>query len=141
MPQGGRLDFDSEGLLLLTNDGFLHHHLTHPSTETPKSYHVKVKGVMPKQAQQKLCAGVALEDGTAQAQTVTLLKTNPNNCWLEIAVTEGRNRLLRRLCDAVGHPVLRLIRVGLAGLELGSLEAGAVRPLQRDELDHLLKLV
>ena len=133
----GRLDFDSEGLLLLSNDGALIQRLAHPSGGVRKTYHVKVKERVKATTMEKLLAGVPLEDGPGSALEVRLLKENPNNCWLEIVIGEGRNRIVRRLCEVVGHPVLRLVRVAIGTLQLGELPAGAVRLLTADELREL----
>jgi pseudouridine synthase len=130
----GRLDFDSEGLLLLTNDGDLNYRLTHPSREIPKTYHVKVKGSVNRETQECFLDGVKLEDGLARAVSSKVLKRNPSNCWLEIVVTEGRNRLIRRMCDAIGHPVLRLVRMAIGNLELGGLKPGEYRSLSQQEI-------
>lgn len=129
----GRLDFDSEGLLLMTNDGELIHRLTHPSSEVPKTYHAKVKGMVRPSALSQLKKGVRLDDGPARAVHARRIKDNPNNSWLEIVVTEGRQRMVRRMCEAVGHPVLRLKRVAIGDLHLGKLKVGEYRELTGQE--------
>ncbi len=137
----GRLDFDSEGLLLLTNDGELQHQLTHPSSEVSKIYHVKIKGLIDKKKLTELLEGVSLEDGPARAVSAQIIKQNPHNCWLEIAVTEGRNRIVRRLCEAVGHTVLRLVRVAIGSLAVDGIEPGKYRVLTATEVANLKNLV
>jgi pseudouridine synthase len=135
----GRLDFDSEGLLLLTNDGALAHALTHPSSQVPKRYQVKVVGHVSKRNRSDLANGIVLDDGPARAEHVELLKTSAKSCWLELIVTEGRNRLIRRMCEAIGHPVLRLRRVAVAGVSIKGLGVGRCRPLREGEVLLLQK--
>jgi 23S rRNA pseudouridine2605 synthase len=141
----GRLDRNSEGLVLLTDDGALTQRLTHPRYQHAKEYLVLVRGVPDDQAIRTLCQGVALEDGpTAPAEV-----TRPRNVawgpaprgqsWLRFVLGEGRKRQIRRMCDAVGHPVRRLIRVRIGPIELGDLGVGAHRPLTRAELRRLAK--
>jgi 23S rRNA pseudouridine2605 synthase len=131
----GRLDADSEGLILLTNDGELAHSLTHPRFQVPKSYRARVAGgPVGEQALRALRSGVMLEDGpTARAQVRKLARD-----LLEITIREGRNRQVRRMCEAVGHPVLSLTRVRFGGLELGALPSGAHRILSKAEVGRLL---
>jgi 23S rRNA pseudouridine2605 synthase len=133
----GRLDFDSEGLLLLTNDGPIIHRLTHPSSQTPKVYHVKVKGDVDHKRREDLLAGVVLDDGLAAARAVRVLKKNPHNTWLEIILTEGRNRQVRRMCEAIGNPALRLKRVAIGKIALDNLKVGEWRSLTKSEIKAL----
>ncbi len=130
----GRLDLDSEGLILLTNDGQLAHQLTHPRFEVPKAYRVWVDGgPVEQRVLQALRDGVKLQDGlTAPAQVRALGRQR-----LEIAIREGRNRQVRRMCEAVGHPVTRLCRVRFGPLELGDLAGGTHRPLAESEVQAL----
>ena len=130
----GRLDADSSGLILLTNDGALAQRLTHPSFEVPKTYRVRVGGgPVGEGALAKLSAGVRLEDGmTAPAQVRRLAQG-----VLELTIHEGRNRQVRRMCEAVGHPVLALERVSFGRLKLGELASGASRRLTEAELARL----
>lgn len=130
----GRLDADSTGLLLLTNDGALAHRLTHPSFEVPKTYRVKVAaGPVGRRAVQRLRAGVTLDDGrTAPARVVRVSGT-----VLEITIHEGRKHQVKRMCEAVGHPVVSLQRVKFGPLELGDLAVGQVRRLTDAEVDRL----
>jgi 23S rRNA pseudouridine2605 synthase len=130
----GRLDGDSSGLILLTNDGALAQRLTHPSFEVPKTYRVRVAGgPVGERALAKLRAGVRLEDGmTAPAQVRQL-----NQGELEVTIHEGRNRQVRRMCEAVGHPVVALERIAFGRLKLGELAPGASRRLNDSELARL----
>ncbi len=141
----GRLDFDTEGLLFLTNDGDLAHALMHPSSEAPKVYQVKVEGLPTLETLERLHTGVLLEDGPAQASEVFMInpgkRVSQRNTWLQITVTEGRNRLIRRMMEQVGHPVQRLRRVGFGNLELTeALRPGQWRHLTSDELRKLKNL-
>ena len=138
----GRLDFDTEGLLLLTNDGALSNGLTHPSGDTPKTYQVKVNGTPSLATLENLQVGVLLEDGPAKVKDVFMVhpgkQVSQRNTWLELTVTEGRNRLIRRIMEQVGHPVLRLRRVKFANLELTArLRPGQWRDLKADEVRKL----
>jgi 23S rRNA pseudouridine2605 synthase len=129
----GRLDADSEGLLLLTNDGDLTHRLTHPSFGVDKEYLVEVSGTPSRGAIGRLRDGVELDDGrTAPAKVAQL-----DSRLLRITIHEGRNRQVRRMCEAVGHPVLRLVRTRIGPLRDPTLSPGAWRPLTQDELRAL----
>jgi 23S rRNA pseudouridine2605 synthase len=141
----GRLDFDTEGLLLLTNDGDLASALTHPVGEIPKTYQVKVVGVPSLATLEALQIGVLLEDGPAKVSDVFMIhpgkQVSKRNTWLEMTVTEGRNRLIRRLLEQVGHPVLRLRRIRFAHLELNArLRTGQWRDLRADDVRKLKNL-
>jgi 23S rRNA pseudouridine2605 synthase len=133
----GRLDADSGGLILLTNDGALAHRLTHPRFAVPKTYQVVVAaGPVGERALRSLREGIVLDDGpTAPARVERL-----GPAELRIAISEGRNRQVRRMCEAVGHPVLSLTRVAFGPLELGALAVGAHRRLSEEELRSLRAL-
>jgi 23S rRNA pseudouridine2605 synthase len=137
----GRLDADSSGLILLTNDGALAERLTHPRYEVPRTYRVRVAGgPVGERALRALRGGVQLEDGpTAPAQVRRLLaaRRTGEGEELELTIREGRNRQVRRMCEAVGHPVLALRRVAFGPLRLGSLRPGAHRRLGEEELREL----
>ncbi len=137
----GRLDLDSEGLLLLTNDGELGHRLAHPSYEVPKTYLAEVPGPVGKELLRKLRKGVDLDDGPARVDSVRVVDAAGNRVLLELTVHEGRNRIVRRLLEAVGRPVSRLIRTSMGPVQLGTLKAGRVRHLTRHEVGALHKLV
>jgi len=129
----GRLDFDTEGLLLLTNDGELAHRLTHPSFGVEKEYVAELQGSPSRAALRRLREGIQLDDGvTAQARAALL---EPS--VLRLTIHEGRNRQVRRMCDAIGHPVVRLIRTRIGPLADRSLAPGAWRELTVDELRSL----
>jgi len=137
----GRLDLDSEGLLLLTNDGELGHRLAHPSYEVPKTYLAEVPGPVGKEILRRLRKGVELDDGPARVDAIRVVDAAGNRVLLELTVHEGRNRIVRRLLDAVGRPVSRLIRTSMGPVQLGTLKAGRVRHLTRHEVGALHKLV
>ncbi len=137
----GRLDFDSEGLILLTNDGELANLLLHPSSKVPRTYEVKVKGRPIPRRMQKLRQGMLLDDGPTKPAKARILKsTEAGNTWIEIRLTEGRNRQVRRMCQRIGHPVMKLRRTGLGPLRLGPLKPWTIRPLTKDERDSLEEL-
>ncbi|HEX2294604.1 MAG TPA: pseudouridine synthase [Actinomycetota bacterium] len=136
----GRLDTDSEGLLLITNDGELTHRLTHPRYEVPKTYLAEVKGTAGPKAIKQLIAGVELEDGMTKRARVSLVEATRGGTLLEITITEGRNRQVRRMCDAVGHPVRRLVRTTLGPLQLGRLKPGTFRKLSLEEVRALYRV-
>ncbi len=137
----GRLDYDAEGVLLITNDGELANKLIHPRYQVPKTYHVKVKGVPDEKDINKLRKGVYLREGKTKPAEVRVLGRARENTWVEITVTEGRYRLIKRMCWNVGHPVCRLKRVRFAGLGPGRLKPGEYRHLTPQEVERLKKLV
>ncbi len=131
----GRLDFETEGLLLLTNDGPLTHRLTHPSFGVEKEYMAHVEGEPSRGAMRTLREGVELEDGITEPAKVSLLSPN----LLKLVIHEGRNRQVRRMCEAVGHPVLRLVRSRIAQLRDPELAPGQWRLLSTEEARSLEK--
>ncbi|HSB51161.1 MAG TPA: pseudouridine synthase [Dissulfurispiraceae bacterium] len=134
----GRLDYDSEGLLLLSNDGDFANALLHPSRKVPKTYHVKVKGKISQDSVERLRTGVRLEDGLTMPAELRLLRFSEVNSWLEITIREGRRRQIRRMLEKVGHPVLRLRRIAIDGLTLRGLKPGQLRYLTEDDLRLLM---
>lgn len=130
----GRLDYDSEGLMLLTNDGDLAYKMTHPKFEIDKTYHVLVKGVMNEKTVGYLEAGVTIEGKKTAPAEVKIVEAQPNNTWIDITIHEGRNRQIRKMCEAVGYPVMRLIRTKLGPWELGDLASGKYRTLTSSEI-------
>lgn len=136
----GRLDLTTEGLLLLTNDGELTHRLAHPRHEVEKTYLVRLRGALSAAARRQLVEGVRLEDGLTSPARVEKVRVTGSHTWLEITIREGRNRQVRRMCEAVGYPVSRLKRIRLAFLELGSLPAGKFRFLTNAEVAQLKRL-
>lgn len=129
----GRLDADSEGLLLLTNDSALSVRLTEPTHAVPKTYRVTVRGTPDDAALATLREGVELDDGRTRPAGVTVERSGAR-CVLEFVLTEGRNRQVRRMCAAVGHKVRRLVRVAVGGLTLGDMKPGECRELGEGEL-------
>ncbi len=137
----GRLDADTEGLLLLTNDGELAHRLAHPSYGVAKTYVAEVDGVVRPGTVEQLLTGVQLDDGPVTCDAVTVLASYGERSIVEMVLHEGRNRIVRRTLDSVGHPVRRLTRTALGGVTLGSLRGGETRDLTRAELGALLDSV
>ena len=133
----GRLDYDAEGVLLLTNDGEFSNSLIHPSFAVPKKYLVKVKDVPSEEDLKRLEKGVRLPDGKTLPARARLIRQTKENSWIELTVTEGRYRLVKRMCLEVGHPVAKLKRVEFAGLGLGGLKPGDYRPLTPVEIKRL----
>jgi 23S rRNA pseudouridine2605 synthase len=135
----GRLDYDTSGLLLLTNDGELANRLAHPSYEIDKVYRAWVKGVPAPEQVRKLAAGIMLEDGITAPGQAKLIKTSAagDKALLELTIHEGRNRQVRRMCEAIGHPVLSLERIRLGFLTLEGLKSGEFRPLTSAEVERL----
>lgn len=130
----GRLDWDSEGLLILTNDGEFANQILHPSFEVPKIYEVKVKGKPTEKALEKVRTGMMLEDGPTMPAKVRVVKSGEKHDWLRVTVTEGRNRLVRRMFQRVKFPVQRLRRIGIGPLRLGRLKSGEWRVFSAEEL-------
>lgn len=133
----GRLDFDAEGVLLLTNDGELANLLTHPRYHVPKTYLAKVKGVPSEAKLDKLRRGIYLEDGPTKPAHVEVEEKMKANTWVEITVTEGRNRLIKRMFWRIQHPVLKLVRTKFGALDRDGLRLGEYRELSRKELQQL----
>jgi 23S rRNA pseudouridine2605 synthase len=133
----GRLDYDTEGLLLITNDGDFAQGLIHPSKEIPKTYLAKVKGVIEPEKMEKLRHGIRLEDGMTAPARVKTVRQSENNSWVELTIHEGRKRQVRRMMDAVGHPVIKLKRTSIKGMKLGVLKPGELRPLTKEEISRL----
>jgi 23S rRNA pseudouridine2605 synthase len=137
----GRLDADTEGLLLLTNDGELANRLTHPSYEVPKTYLAEVLGPMERDVGKRLKTGVELEDGVVRFDAFRVVDSTANRLLLEVVLHEGRKHVVRRALAEVGHPVQRLLRTAIGPVHLGSQKPGKVRALTRDELAGLFSLV
>lgn len=135
----GRLDYNTEGLLLLTNDGALAQHLAHPRHHVPKTYLVKVRGWLDDARCKRLKNGVQLDDGMTAPARVAAVRRSGQNCWFELTLHEGRNRQVRRMCEALGLPVVRLKRIAVGELHLGDLKSGACRQLSSEELAGLKK--
>jgi len=134
----GRLDFDSEGLIFMSNDGELANRLMHPRFEIPKTYYVVCNGKLKEEEKKRLEEGVYLHDGMTAPALVSNVKSLPNgNTAFEIQIHEGRNRQVRRMVDAVGHNTLLLRRIRIGNIELGDLPLGSYRPLTETELQQL----
>jgi 23S rRNA pseudouridine2605 synthase len=137
----GRLDWDTEGLLLLTNDGDLAHGLTHPSRGVPKAYLAEVAGIPGRAALRRLREGVDLEDGRTAPARVRVVQSTPAGSAVEIVIHEGRNRQVRRMCEAVGHPARRLVRTRFGTLVDNRLTPGEWRALSSAEIRGLYAAV
>jgi 23S rRNA pseudouridine2605 synthase len=137
----GRLDANTEGLLLLTNDGELANRLSHPKYEVPKTYLVQVRGPMAHGIGAQLKDGVELEDGWARLDSFRLVDSTPGHVLAEVVLHSGKNRIVRRMFDAVGYPVERLVRVKFGPIALSDQRQGSIRVLGRQEVGHLLASV
>lgn len=127
----GRLDADTEGLILLTNDGELAHRLMHPSHEVPKTYLATVAGTVPRGLGKKLRAGIELEDGPVRVDGFAVVDAIPGKTLVRVTLHEGRNRIVRRMLAAVGFPVQALVRIDIGGVSLGEQRPGSVRASDR----------
>ncbi|GEP32252.1 pseudouridine synthase [Nocardioides szechwanensis] len=134
----GRLDTDTSGLLLLTNDGDFAQRMAHPSYEVDKTYVAEVDGEVSKATVKQLLAGVTLDDGPVTVSQAKVVTASRDKSIVELVIHEGRNRIVRRLLDHVGHPVRKLTRTAIGPVQLGSLKSGALRDLTLDELGELL---
>lgn len=133
----GRLDADTDGLLLLTNDGDLAHHLQHPGFGVLKTYIALVEGPVPRDLGRRLRAGVDLEDGPVAVDSFRMIDSSAGKALVEVIVHEGRTHVVRRLLDAVGHPVISLTRTAVGPVRLGDLPSGKTRPLTHREVSDL----
>jgi 23S rRNA pseudouridine2605 synthase len=134
----GRLDYDSEGLLLMTNDGSFAQHIQHPRYRISKTYRVKISGRIKAQELNQLQKGLELEDGRFIPDEVLMEEINPKSTWVTLKISEGRNRVIRRAFEKLGHSVLRLIRIAIDDLQLGNLREGDYRFLKGWEIKKLL---
>ncbi|MEJ7773320.1 MAG: pseudouridine synthase [Nocardioidaceae bacterium] len=137
----GRLDTDTTGLIVLTNDGEFAHRLAHPSYQLTKTYVAEVEGVVKPKVRAQVLAGVILDDGPLTVDAFKVVSSHGDRSMVEVVLHEGRNRIVRRLLDTVGHPVLRLSRTAIGPIRLGDLMAGDVRDLTGDELGTMLDAV
>jgi 23S rRNA pseudouridine2605 synthase len=135
----GRLDMDSEGALILTNDGDLTLGLTHPRFEVSKTYVAEVRGPVDRRTLKDLTRGVELADGRAAAVEARLTARSGGNSMIELTLREGRNRQVRRMLERVGHPVVRLVRTGVGPVRLGRLKSGTMRRLSDEEIRALYR--
>ncbi len=134
----GRLDTDTEGLILLTNDGDFAHHMAHPSFEVDKTYVAEVEGLVRRETLQRLKDGVTLDDGPVQVSAAKVRSTHGERSLVELVIHEGRNRIVRRLLDHVGHPVRRLTRTQIGPVRLAGINQGSLRELDEREIGTLL---
>ena len=137
----GRLDADTDGLLLMTNDGELAQRLGHPSHEVSKTYVARVQGRVDKGTLQRIKNGVLIEDRVVDVEKIAMLDQSADATLIELTIHEGRNRIIRRLCEEVGHPVIDLARTSIGPIQLGNLRPGQTRELTRDELGRLYSAV
>ena len=137
----GRLDYNTEGLLLLTNDGALTNGLLHPRFEINKTYRALIKGRVNEERLDRLRIGIKLEDGMTAPALVNVLSVDDDQSLVEITIHEGRNRQVRRMFSAIGYNIKRLRRVAFAGLSIGDLKLGAHRRLNKSEVDQLYRLI
>lgn len=137
----GRLDADSEGLLLLTNDGELANKLMHPSYEVRKTYLCQITGQVPRGLGRRLREGVELEDGPARVDSFRVVESSGRNLLVEVVLHEGRKHIVRRMLAEVGYPVSRLVRTAIGPVKLGDLRAGRTRRLTATEVAALFRLV
>jgi 23S rRNA pseudouridine2605 synthase len=137
----GRLDADTEGLILLTNDGELAHRLMHPSYEVPKTYLATVNGSVPRGFGKKLRAGIELDDGPVSVDDFAVVDAIPGKTLLRVTLHEGRKRIVRRMLAEVGFPVQTLVRTDIGAVSLGEQRPGSIRALRRNEIGELYKAV
>lgn len=137
----GRLDAETEGLILLTNDGELAHRLMHPSFEVPKTYVATVTGTVPRGLGKTLRAGVELDDGPVRLDDFAVVDAVPGKTLVKVTLHEGRNRIVRRLLAAAGFPVEALVRTNIGAVSLGDQRPGSLRALTRKEVGDLYKAV
>jgi len=133
----GRLDADTEGLLLLTNDGDLAHRLQHPAYGVLKTYVAQIPGPVPRELGRRLREGVELEDGPVKVDSFKVVDSQPGRALVEVVLHEGRKHVVRRMLDEVGHPVLTLVRTQVGPIRLGDLKSGRTRKLSSDEVGKL----
>jgi 23S rRNA pseudouridine2605 synthase len=133
----GRLDADTEGLLLLTNDGELAQRLQHPSYGVLKTYVAQIPGPVPRDLGKRLRAGIELEDGPVKIDSFKLVDSAPGKALVEVQLHEGRKHIVRRLLESVGHPVVTLVRTDVGPIRLGDLRSGRMRSLNRPEISQL----
>lgn len=136
----GRLDSDTGGLVFLTNDGEISQKLTHPRNKIPKTYAARIRGIPDKKALAKFRSGIELDDGLTAPAQIRIIKTFSGSCDVEIVLTEGRKRQVRRMCAEIGHPVTSLRRTAVGRIRLGRLKEGTYRHLKKDEMDYLAEL-
>jgi 23S rRNA pseudouridine2605 synthase len=130
----GRLDYHSEGLMIFTNDGDFAHEVMHPRHNVTKEYLVKFKGILDKDTVARMKRGIIIDGEAYRAESVRLAKRSPANVWYSIVVNEGKNRMIRKMGDALGHPVLKLIRVRIGKLPLAGLKPGEYHHVEKSDI-------
>ena len=135
----GRLDYDSEGMIILTNDGELANAIMHPSRKIPKTYLVKIKGLLDAEDMEKLRNGIKLDGMLTAPAVVKPMRKTEQNSWIEMTIREGRKRQIRRMLERVGHPVIRLMRIRINGIEMGPVQPGAYRRITPAEIKTMKK--
>ena len=136
----GRLDYDTSGLLILTNDGDFTYRLTHHRHETAKVYRARIKGIVLKEEIKKFEKGLEIEDYITSPAKIKVLESDGNTSYVEITIHEGKNRQVRKMCEKIGHPVITLKRVSIGNIHLGNLSEGEWRKLTSNELNSLKKV-
>lgn len=136
----GRLDYDSQGLLLLTNDGELTQHLTHPKHHIKKIYEAKLKGKPSREELDSFKNGLVIDNYKTEKSQIKIIEEYRNNSLVEIVIWEGRNRQIRKMCEKINHPVIKLKRIGVGSLGLGDLPLGKWRYLTKEEIDVLKEM-
>lgn len=136
----GRLDYDTSGLLLLTNDGEITYKLTHPSNEIKKRYIGRVRGIPTETELKKFRNGLKIDDYITTKASIKVLNKDKDSSLLEMEIHEGKNRQIRKMCDAINHPIISLKRIAIEDLELGSLKIGNWKYLTNEEIEYLKNL-
>ena len=136
----GRLDYNTSGLLILTNDGELTYKLTHPKFEVPKVYIARIKGIPDRKDLDNFKRGLKIENYVTAPAGIKILKKFGNDCLVEITIKEGKNRQVRKMCNAIGHPVLELKRIKIGKIGIGNLEVGNWRYLTGQEIEYISRL-
>jgi len=137
----GRLDFDSMGLLLLTNDGDFSFQLTHPRYHVPRTYKVTVQGTVTEKDIDSIKTGIQLEDGFVSASSAAVIGRQGEKSLVRLTISQGRNRIVRRMVEALGYSVVHLVRIGFGSLELGNLKVGKYRRLEPEEVNELMEMM
>lgn len=137
----GRLDYDTSGLLILTNDGDMAYKLTHPSHEIEKVYEARIKGIPTMGEIEKFKRGLSIENYTTAPSDIRILMKYENSSLVQITIHEGRNRQVRKMCNAINHPVIELKRIKMGGIELGDLKPGEWRELNEHEVEYLKRIL
>lgn len=135
----GRLDVDSEGLILLTNDGELAERISHPRNEISKTYQLEIEGQISPGLKKRLLAGIQLEDGASKLDSIKVKASTPQTSLVEVQIHSGKNRILRRMFDEIGHPILRLIRTRIGHFTIGTLKPGELRKLSYKEIEKVFE--